>query len=328
MKRVRLGVVGCGAHSVLYQLPAFRRCPDLDLVAVVDREAAWARKVAAKFNVPNAYSDHRALVGQVDAALVATPNSTHREITESLLEAGVHVLCEKPIATTTQDVRSMFEVAARRNTRLMAAHCLRFSPAFSMLKHVIDAGWLGEIESFEAALGGSYASGARRTDFRRQRGMSGGGVLMDLGVHVIDLSLWLLGSEPTDVSYHCTVADGWEVETDADVLLRFPGGARAMLSCSFTRSLANSVAVPGSDGWASVPVYGPTELTVFSRKARVCRRDGTQQLLVPPDSMFERQAAHFCRALQVGDPFLVTRRQVEAGLDVIERCYEGEVVRA
>jgi 1,5-anhydro-D-fructose reductase (1,5-anhydro-D-mannitol-forming) len=86
MKRLRFGVVGCGAIVTLHQLPALRRCAALDVLAVTDRDGAWAAGVARRFDVPAAFDDHRRLAGMVDAALVATPNSTHAAIACDLLE--------------------------------------------------------------------------------------------------------------------------------------------------------------------------------------------------------------------------------------------------
>jgi predicted dehydrogenase len=222
MTRLRFGVVGCGAIVTLHQLPALQRCPALRLVGMVDRDRDWAARVARRAGAA-AYDDHRALIGRVDAALVATPNSTHVSIVCDLLEHGVHVLCEKPLGTTGEEVQRMQDAAARSGARLMTGHCLRFSPNLEMLKRAIDAGWIGDVERVHATIGGPYEGVARRTDFRRQRELSGGGVLMDLGVHVLDLAVWFASRAPTAVEYAGSYTDGWEVETDAEVALRFPG---------------------------------------------------------------------------------------------------------
>jgi hypothetical protein len=97
---MRFGVVGCGAISTLYQLPALGRSSDATLVAAVDVDAGHAAAVARRFGATESFTDHRALVGRVDAALVATPNTTHADIACDLLAQGVHVLCEKPLATS------------------------------------------------------------------------------------------------------------------------------------------------------------------------------------------------------------------------------------
>jgi predicted dehydrogenase len=321
MTPLRFGVVGCGAVVTLNQLPALQRCPALQLVGTVDRDREWAARVARRERVPAAYGDHRELIGRVDAALVATPNATHASIVCDLLEQGVHVLCEKPLGTTGDEVERMLDAAARGGARLMTGHCLRFSPNLEMLKRVIDTGWIGDVERVHATIGGPYQGVARRTDFRCQRALSGGGVLMDLGVHVLDLAVWFAGRAPRSVEYAESFADGWEVETDAEVALRFPGDARASLQASFSAQQGNSFTVRGTKGWARASLYVSTELTVFAEEARICRRAGLQTLRLRDRNMYDAQIEHFCRAIGTGEPFRVRDAEVRATIAVIDHCY-------
>src|SRR5262249_32632332 len=173
-----------------------QRCPSVNLVGLVDRDREWAAKVAKRVRAPAAYDDYAPLVGEIDAVLIATPNTTHAAIACDMLERGIHVLCEKPLATTGEEVDRMLASAERGGARLMTAHCLRFSPQMEMLKAVVDAGWLGPVERVSASIGGPYEGVARRTDFRRQRALSGGGVLIDLGVPLLDLAGRIAGRAP------------------------------------------------------------------------------------------------------------------------------------
>jgi predicted dehydrogenase len=316
--------VGCGAISTLYQLPALRQRPEVDLVAVVDVDGTWAASVARKFGAAESFTDAGALAGRVDAALIATPNTTHADIACGLLERGIHVLCEKPMATSTADAERMFAAAARGGARLMAAHCLRFSPNLVMLERVVSAGWLGPLRSVSGGIGAPYEMAAQRTDFRKQRHLSGGGVLIDLGIHLIDLTIWLAGEAPLQTSYDDLSAGGWEVETDAEVALEFPRGASASLACSFSHFMENVLTVRGEAGWARASLYAPTQLTLFSKQARICRRSGVQDIVVPDASMYERQLEHFCRAVETHEDFVVRDNEVRASIGVVEDCYRGE----
>jgi predicted dehydrogenase len=321
MTPLRFGVVGCGAIVTLHQLPALQRCQALKLVGLVDRDREWAAQVARRAGVPGAYDDYRSLIGAVDAVLVATPNTTHADIVCDLLAHGVHVLCEKPLGTTSAEVERMLDAAAQGGARLMTGHCLRFSPNLEMLKRVVDEGWIGHVQGVQATIGQPYQGVATRTDFRRQRALSGGGVLMDLGVHVLDLTVWLAGRAPVSVEYAASCADGWEVETDAEVGLRFPDDAQASLQASFSSLQGNSVTVRGSKGWARASLYVTTELTVFAEEARICRRAGMQTLRLQDRSMYDAQIEHFCRAIATGEPFRVRDAEVRATIGVIDRCY-------
>lgn len=321
MSRLRFGVVGCGAIVTLHQLPALRRCGQVEVVAVVDRDLDWATRVARRFDVASAFDDVAPLVGRVDAALVATPNTTHADIACRLLERGVHVLCEKPMATSRVELDRMIDAGARGGGRVMAAHCLRFSGQFAALARIVSEGWLGAPKEIRAGIGAPYDAGQQRTDFRRNRALAGGGALIDLGVHVLDLTAWLLGTTPIEVCSAMRSLEGWEVESDAEVALRYPDGVCARIDASFSQLLDNTFTVRGSGGFARASLYVPTELTVFSEQLRACRRAGMQTFVVPDVGMYDAQIAHFCEAVLAGAPFLVRDDEVRATLDVVERCY-------
>ena len=180
---------------------------------------------------------------------------------------------------------------------------------------------MGDVTEIRGAIGTPYNQGSFRTDFRKERGLSGGGVLFDLGIHLIDLSVWLLGASPTDVAYDCNYAPGWKVETDACVCLEFPCSTRATIACSFIRALENAVTVRGTGGWARASLYDPTKLELFSVPARICQKDGAQQIILPARSMYDRQVEHFCESVLSGSEFLVRPREVKAGISVVEWCY-------
>lgn len=321
--RLRFGVVGCGAISTIYQIPALQRSAHVQLVAVVDIDHAWARTVAHRFRIPEFYNDYQALIGRVDAVLIATPNTTHANIACMLLEHGIHVLCEKPIAISRAEVERMFAAATQTGARLMAAHCYRFSPNFTMLKRTLAAGWLGNVREISASIGGVYNAGAQRTNFRQQRHLSGGGVLIDLGVHLIDLVLWLTGKSPTEVLYHSGATPGWEVENNAEVALAFADASRATLACSFTQVLNDNFVVRGDAGWACAPLYTPTRFTVFSAQARICQKSGLQHLVLPDISLYDLQLQHFCSIVFAGGDCLIQPHEVLSSIAIIEQCYRG-----
>jgi predicted dehydrogenase len=321
VKKLRVGVVGCGAVVTLHHLPAFTRCERIELVALADRDLDWAKKVAQKVGAAECYDDYAKLIGRVDAVLLATPNTSHVTIGSRLLEAGVHVLCEKPMATTSADVDRMFAAAAMGGARLMAAQSTRFNANVTKLKHVLAAGWLGRLETMTASLGSAYDVAERRTEFRRDAGLAGGGVVMDLGIHLIDVAVWLAGEGPSYVGYDAACAPGWNLETDADVALEFPSGGRANFSVSYTHGCDPTLTVRGSEGWASASLYVPSQLTLFSERARVCRMAGSQRLTLDDRESYQLQIDHFADAILSNRPFVVQPNETRTGIEIIERCY-------
>lgn len=321
MSRLRFGVVGCGAISTIFQLPALKRSTRVDLTAVADVDATWAASVARKFRVPESYGDYRQLLGRVDAVLIATPNTTHADIASDFLAHGVHVLCEKPLATSSADVERMLDAAERGGARLMAAHCLRFSPNIAMVRRLVHAGVVGDVESISGAIGGVYATGPQRTDFRKTRGLSGGGVLIDLGIHLIDLALWISDARPIDLEYQATSIPGWEVESDVELSLALSDDRRASIAASFSRPMDPGLRVDGSAGWIQTSLYTPTALSFFGKSVRACQRDGCQQMILDNTSMYDAQIDHFCDAIAARTEFVVRADEIRAGMQVVERCY-------
>lgn len=199
-KKLRVGVVGCGmgkAHA-----GAFKLDERVELVAMADVNAEALASVKEKFQLQSTYLDAKAMFKEagLDAVSIAVPNMLHKELSIAALEAGCHVLCEKPLAMNVEEAEAMQACADQQQKNLMVNFSFRYHPTSQSLKAQIDAGRVGEI----------YAG---RTCWHRRRGlpgfggwfgnqsMSGGGPLIDLGVHRIDLALWLMGyPKPVSVS--------------------------------------------------------------------------------------------------------------------------------
>jgi predicted dehydrogenase len=197
---VKVAVVGAGWIATHGHLPGHRKA-GAQIVGIADIVPGLAQKVGAEFGAKRAYTDWREMLEreQPDVVSVCVPNVFHREVTLAALEAGAHVLCEKPVATSVAEAESMFATAATAGRHLMASQNLRFRPVNERIKQRIDSGEFGRIYHGEAfyirRLGiptwGSFT----------QSKFSHGGAMMDIGVHVIDCALWFMGSpRPVEVS--------------------------------------------------------------------------------------------------------------------------------
>jgi len=192
MDKVKVGVIGTGIGS--FHIRAYQKLPDVEVVAVVDLDPKRAKQIAQQYNIPRYFIDYsRLLKLDIDAVSVCTPNFLHSEMTLAALKAGKHVLCEKPMAINAQDAEEMVKVARETGKKLMIAFCNRFRNHPQLLKRYIEDGELGEIYYAKTrwlrrkgipGMGGWFTTKA----------MSGGGPLIDLGVHVLDLMLWLMGN--------------------------------------------------------------------------------------------------------------------------------------
>jgi predicted dehydrogenase len=143
--RVRVGVLGAGAWAELAHLPGFKRDPRCDLVAIADPVVEKAQAFAAKFGIPNVYGSHAELIAREDIDLVdvCTPSATHFELSWAALEAGKHVLCEKPVAYDYRDTLRAAALANQQGVKTKLGFTFRYSPAMQYMKELIDDGFVG-----------------------------------------------------------------------------------------------------------------------------------------------------------------------------------------
>jgi predicted dehydrogenase len=202
-RKIHVGVIGVGGISRDQHLPGWAGVPFAEVAALADVSEEALTRAGATASVPASrqFRDWRDLVAmdELDVVDICTPNQTHVPIALAALQAGKHVLCEKPLATTAADVQLLIETARSAERLLMAAQHFRFQTSTRQLKAVIDEGKLGDIYYARAQwLRRRYVPG--RPTFIESR-HSGGGPALDIGVHVVDLAFWLLGApEPVSVS--------------------------------------------------------------------------------------------------------------------------------
>jgi predicted dehydrogenase len=191
---VRVGIIGCGAGRL--HARQYVTLPDVELVALAGLEEDRCREVAAKYDIPRVYRDYTELLAQpdIDGVSICVPNHLHAPMTIAALEAGKHVLVEKPMATSVADGEAMGEAAARTGRVLMTVFNRRFRKDCHVLKRHVEAGNLGEVYFVRTGWlrDQGIPGGAGGWFFDKTR--SGGGCLIDLGVHMLDLGLWMIGN--------------------------------------------------------------------------------------------------------------------------------------
>lgn len=202
-KKLKVAIIGCGGIAVGKHLPSLSALSEVELVAFCDIAVERAEEAATRFGGEGAkvYSDYKKLLSEceIDVVHVCTPNDSHAEITVASLESGKHVMCEKPMAKTTEQARLMLEAAKRTGKKLSIAYQNRFRSDSMYLKEVCQNGELGDIY-----LGKALATRRRAVptwgvflDEEKQ----GGGPLIDIGTHALDLTLWLMDNyEPKSVT--------------------------------------------------------------------------------------------------------------------------------
>lgn len=263
---VRWGVVSTGriASIVAGDLALL---PDAVLQAVSSRSQDGADGFAAGFGFRRAYGDSGGTPGyvrllqdeEVDVVYIATPHASHYALARAALEAGKHVLCEKPMTINAREASALVMLAREKGLFLMEAVWSRFLPSFQRALQIVASGTLGEIRWMQADLG---FPAPYRPDARLWRHQDGGGALMDVGVYLLTWALAVLGQPRSLTATSHRNGDGVDAETAMTLL--YASGARAQLMTSLTTVSAQTVTVSGTKGMlqCNAPSFNPTELAV------------------------------------------------------------------
>jgi predicted dehydrogenase len=187
---VRIGVVGAGAIAQLAHLPVLAKMRGAQLVALCDNDGPKARALADRFDVPDVFTDIEDLLefDDLDAVVIATPNHLHEPHVLSALAAGVHVLCERPLSLTSKGVDRILAAATRADRMVHVANNHRFRSDVQALDAFLRGGELGRLQGVRA---GWYQPRGSAEGWRLRRNEAGGGVLLDHGLPLLDLALWL-----------------------------------------------------------------------------------------------------------------------------------------
>lgn len=231
---VRLAIIGCGLIGKK-RAAALAKVPGASLVAVCDLDAKRAQDLAALYPGTEALTDPAALWGRadVDAVIIATLNGALAPLSRAAAQAGKHVLVEKPGALNAAELREVQTAAALTGAKVRIGYNHRFHPALQKAREIFESGALGPMMFLRARYGHGGRKGYDR-EWRADPKLSGGGELIDQGVHLIDLAGWFLG-DFTTVEGHCTTSF-WDMKVDdnAFLSLRTPAGQTAWLHASCT----------------------------------------------------------------------------------------------
>jgi predicted dehydrogenase len=226
-------------------IPAIQHSRNGRVQAIASRSLERAQREAEQFSIPRAYGSYLELLAdpEVDAVYIPLPNSLHREWVVRAAEAGKHVLCEKPLATSAAEAEAMIAACARNRVQLMEAFMYRFHPRSIRVKQLVDSGALGPIQLIRSAFTFLHHN---RDDYRFKPEM-GGGALLDVGGYAVSAARWLIGAEPLEVQATARYGDESGVDETLGGLLRFPGGEIAVVTCSFRTALRQNYEVVGRD---------------------------------------------------------------------------------
>jgi predicted dehydrogenase len=321
--RIRLGILGCGAITQNAHLPAALRHPGVKVTALVDVDLNRAR-LLQRFIGPSCVVAERFshVLGNVDAAIIATPNHLHASTTIDVLKAGAHVLCEKPLALSASDARACCEVAHAKGLVLAVGMNRRFEDCQVLLRRLLEDGALGSLASYDWECGSPWewetASG-----FYFSRAQAGGGVLMDVGIHLLDSLLdWFGPVHQVDYQH-----DDWGSGIEANALLKLHHSGRfgevtGSVKLSRTYQLRNRLIVSGSAASTVLPNADRSLITVHRPLGG---HEATMTLRLTEtgrsEDSFSRQMSDFVESIQNHRQATVDGWQAVRLIELLEQCY-------
>ncbi len=192
---LRFGMVGAGAIATRGHVPTLQKLPDVAVMAICDTNLARAQEAAAQFGIPHAFDDYKKMVAEapLDAVAIGVPNALHAPVAMAALAAGLHVMCEKPLATSVADGEAMVALAAQQGKVLAVNMSNRPRPEIVLLRKLVAEGYMGEIRYAQGRMIRRSGIPGYGSWFTRKE-LSGGGALMDIGVHMLDMVLYAMGN--------------------------------------------------------------------------------------------------------------------------------------
>lgn len=272
---IRWGLVST-AHINQSVIPAIRASRRSQLTAVASRSLEQARAYAAQWEIPRAFGSYEAMLSdpEIDAVYISLPNSLHSEWAVKAMQAGKHVLCEKPLATTLPDVDAI--IAAQRQTGMAAAEAFmyRHHPQTLKVREIVASGALGTVQ----LLRGSFTFRLTNPANIRLNADLHGGSLWDIGCYPLSYTRTALGLEPEEMfAWQVTASSG--VDESLCGTLRFPGNIYAQILCSFNSPYSAGVEILGDAG----QLYIPDPYKPGTKSEIILRRDG-QTEVIPVES--------------------------------------------
>lgn len=337
---VKWGVIGCGGIADRRTIPeGFMPSQEAEVVAVQDVDEGRAQAVAAKYGVAKVYADGLQLMENPDvqAVYVASPTASHHTYVLAAAQAGKHVLCEKPLALNVAQAEEMVAACAQAGVKLGVNFMMRFHACHQYLRQLIAEGKLGKPVLGKAELTCWYPPipGA----FRQDPAQGGGGALIDMGNHCLDLLEFLFGQRVARVScFTANLVQGYASEDTAAVLAEFDGGAMALVNALFNvpdAAAKNMLVVYGSRGgaWAFGTIGqdsgGQLHVTLEEKEAGYdaaqVRTEASGEVVVAPDpvNIYRAHVDAMSQAIKEGTEPPVPG---EVGLwsqKVIAACYES-----
>jgi predicted dehydrogenase len=316
---VKLGLIGCGGISRAH-INAYRSLADrVKVVAVADIVESRAKSAAEATGAEAYYLDYRKILERrdIDAVDMCLPHDLHAKVTVEAAEAGKHVLCEKPIARTLREADQMIEAAKRNNVKLMIAENYRFIPEVEAARVLINQGVIGKVFLGKTDFS-AFPEDLAQSGWKLYAERVGGGVVIDSGIHYVDLMRWLLGEVEAVVAFtnHLIRLEITGEDTGC-ILFRHRSGAISVLALTW--------AVRHTGEEFLFKVYGSEGTLACSTCLTLYKEGGARRIEVKSRDSFTAEIEHFINCVEKDETPLVTGEEARRDLELVLATYEAAV---
>jgi len=327
MEKVRVAIIGAGWIAQVAHIPVWKKLENVELVAVCDTIKTRAKAVAEKYKIPQFLTSDDELLKRddIDAVDICVPTNMHERLTIAALSARKHVIVEKPMSRTVEEGEKMIRASRQYKRHLMVAMNVRFRYDAANLKSFIDGGEIGEVFYAKA---GWLRRQKKWTEhaWLFQKKFSGGGVLMDLGVQMLDMALWLLDNakaKSVKANIYSNVAR-LDVEDTAVALVHFENGVTLNLEASWTFLREEDLFYTNLLGTRGDAQLNPLRVTKEMHGSLVHLTPSKSE--TPTNlykNSYENELRHFINCLRDGTPMLSSGEESLERMRLIEAMYES-----
>ncbi|PLS09614.1 oxidoreductase [Neobacillus cucumis] len=319
MKKIRWGIIGCAGIAKRAVIPGIQQSETGEVAAIASRGLDKARQTAKELNIPTAYGSYEELLADptIEAVYIPLPNHLHKEWAIRAMEAGKHVLCEKPLAINADEAQEMAEASEKAGVILAEAFMYRYHPRYHTIRDIIQSGEIGELRGIHGTFTFNNAKDRNNIRYKQEWG---GGSLYDVGVYPISAARLLLNEEPQAATVHALLSEDHDsVDMMASGILEFNRGVALTFDCGMWAAFRNTLEILGTEGRIEVPsafVVNQDEGDHFF----VYTKDGKREVEVPHLNQYALQADAIGRSIRKGEPLPFPATDAVLNMKVLDAC--------
>ncbi|WP_163539996.1 Gfo/Idh/MocA family oxidoreductase [Gracilibacillus sp. YIM 98692] len=322
MRKVRWGIIGSANIAKKSVIPGIQQSETGEVAAIASRGIEKAEQTAIELNIPTAYGSYEELLADpsIESVYIPLPNHLHKEWTIKAIEAGKHVLCEKPIALDANEAQEMVDASKKASVVLAEAFMYRYHPRYNLIRNMIESGEIGEIRGIHGAFTFNNSKDIGNVRYRKDWG---GGSLYDVGVYPISAARMLLGKEPQAATVHAFFSNEHDdVDMMASGLLEFENGVALSFDCGMWAAFRNTLEIVGTDGRIEVPSAFVTKQDKTDN-IFVTTKDGRREVEVSHVNQYALQTDIVGNSILNDEPLPYPSTDAVLNMKVLDACLQS-----